>query len=116
MAWQDVRAPHDSCGVRPAPLNLRHTGSSFRCCDGDQSAHWDAVWREFHLTPAGCCGMPCRRHICCDYTAFHVDAREGGEMVLRAMRESVASAGVREVGLQRDGATLLWWCILPQVV
>ena len=37
------------------------------------------------------------RHVCLDYTGFRVDAREGAEATLAAIRAAVGESGVREV-------------------
>ena len=37
------------------------------------------------------------RHICLDYTGFHVDAAQGAETTLGAIRAAVGESGVREV-------------------
>jgi S-adenosylmethionine/arginine decarboxylase-like enzyme len=37
------------------------------------------------------------RHICLDYTGFYVDAAQGAEATLQAIRAAVGESGVREV-------------------
>lgn len=37
------------------------------------------------------------RHVCLDYTGFRVDAREGADATLAAIRAAVGESGVREV-------------------
>lgn len=37
------------------------------------------------------------RHVCLDYTGFRVDAAEGAEATLQAIRAAVSESGVREV-------------------
>jgi len=57
----------------------------------ESGAHWDVAEEDDpSLVPHG-------RHVCVDYTNFRVPSKEGGQMVIKAMREAVAESNVREV-------------------